>query len=113
VHLEKISTQKILVIKISLGGIGMSNKKTKTHSDKFKLKVALAAMKADRPVAELCQEFALATSQIYAWKKQLEDRGVEAFSRERAASKKGLDVEKFHVIIGKLIVERESLLRSF
>ena len=90
----------------------MINKVSRTHSDKFKLKVALAAIKADRPIAELCQEFALATSQIYAWKKQLEDRGIEVFSREKMAAKKSLDVEKFHVIIGKLIVERESLLRS-
>ena len=90
----------------------MSKKVSKTHSDKFKLKVALAAIKADRPVAELCQEFELATSQIYAWKKQLEDRGVEAFSRERTVAKKSLDTEKFHIIIGKLVVEREALLRS-
>lgn len=90
----------------------MSNKVSRTHSDKFKLKVALAAIKADRPIAELCQEFALATSQIYAWKKRLEERGIEVFSCEKKAAKKSLDVEKFHVIIGKLIVERESLLQS-
>ena len=90
----------------------MSNKASRTHSDKFKLKVALAAIKANRPVAELCQEFALSTSQIYAWKKQLEDRGIEAFSREKMTAKKSFDVERFHAIIGKLIVERESLLRS-
>jgi len=90
----------------------MSTKSTRTHSDQFKLKVALSAIKANRPIAELCQEFALASSQIYAWKKQLEDRGIEVFAREKIAAKKSLDVEKCHSIIGKLIVERESLLRS-
>ena len=90
----------------------MNDKINKIHKDKFKLKVALAAIKADKPVAELCQEFALAASQIYAWKKQLEERGVEAFSNGRSATKKGLDAEKFHAIIGRLVVERDSLLRS-
>jgi len=90
----------------------MSNKINKTYGDKFKLKVALAAVKADKPVAELCQEFALAASQIYAWKKQLEERGIEAFSKERSTAKKCLDAEKFHAIIGRLFVERDSLLRS-
>lgn len=90
----------------------MSNKTNKIHTDKFKLKVALAAVKADKPVAELCQEFALAASQIYAWKKQLEERGIEAFSNGKSAAKKSLDPEKFHAIIGRLVVERDSLLRS-
>ena len=90
----------------------MNDKTNKIHKDKFKLKVALAAVKADKPVAELCQEFALAASQIYAWKKQLEERGIEAFSNGKNAAKKGLDAERYHAIIGRLIVERYSLLRS-
>ena len=90
----------------------MSHKTNKVHKDKFKLKVALAAIKADKPVAELCQEFTVASSQIYAWKKQLEERGIEIFTSDKKSIKKNVDVEKFHAIIGKLVVERESLLRS-
>jgi transposase-like protein len=47
----------------------MSGKTNKSYSDKFKLKVALTAIKADKPMSKLCQEFALAASQIYTWKK--------------------------------------------
>ena len=79
----------------------------KTHGDSFKLKVALAALKSDRTVSELCQEFALVSSQIYAWKNQLEKRGTEIFADKRKATKQGVEIEKLHAIIGKLIVERE------
>ena len=78
----------------------------------FTLKVALAALKADKTVSELCQEFAIASSQIYAWKNQLEERGIEAFADKRKAAKRGIDIEKLHAIIGKLVVERELITQT-
>lgn len=49
----------------------MNGQIKKSHGSKFKLKVALAAIKTDKTMSELCQEFDVAISQIYAWKKQL------------------------------------------
>lgn len=40
----------------------------------FRAKVALAAIKGDRTVAELASAFGLHPSQTYNWKKQLLDR---------------------------------------
>lgn len=85
----------------------MDGKIKKSHGDKFKLKVALAAFKMDKTMSELCQEFAITAAQIYAWKSQLEDRGIEAFADRRKMSKENVDVEKLHAIIGKLVVERQ------
>lgn len=87
----------------------MNSKIKKSHSDKFKLKVALASLKADKTVAELCQEFGLVSSQIYTWKNQLETRGIEIFENKKTTPKQGADIDKLHAIIGKLIVERETL----
>ena len=45
----------------------------KKHGSAFKGKVALAAIKEKKTTAELSQQYSVASSQIFAWKKQLED----------------------------------------
>lgn len=90
----------------------MLNKIRKHHSDQFKFKVALEAIKGEKPVAELCQEYSVASAQIYLWKKQLEDSGHELFSR--AKKSKNPDAEKDHLlrVIGKVTAERDFLSRA-
>jgi len=42
-----------------------------THSPAFKARVALAALRDDKTMAELSKEFELHASQVIEWKRQL------------------------------------------
>ena len=83
----------------------------KRHSDAFKLKVALAALKGDKTVVELSQKFGVVASQIYAWKQKLESDGRMVFADKRVAANQQENVDKLHRIIGQLTVERDFLSR--
>ena len=54
----------------------------KKYSAEFKHKVALAAIKGDRTMAELSQHFGVHISQIQKWKSHLEKEGALLFSEK-------------------------------
>ena len=87
------------------------SKKYASHLAQFKFKVALEAIKGTTPSAELCQEFGLSSSQIYAWKKQLEDAGPKVFSNKKKKDSEPT-VEQLHATIGKLKVENDFLSKA-
>ncbi len=82
----------------------------KKHSSSFRVKVALEALKGQKTTAELCQEFSVSTSQIYAWKKQLEE-GAKSLFEEKQKKDPQDEIDKLHRVIGKLTAERDFLER--
>ena len=51
----------------------------RTHSPAFKAQVALAAVRDDKTMAELCKEFELHASQVIEWKRQLRVGAADVF----------------------------------
>ena len=84
------------------------------HSAAFKAKVALAAIKGDRTVAELAVHFGVHPNQIHNWKKQLLDGAVSVF--EGGVSAGGTtnegQVDLLYRQIGQLKVENDFLARK-
>ena len=84
----------------------------KNHSNSFKFKVVLDAIAGKKTMADLCNEYCVASSQIYAWKKQFEERGPAVFEDKRSSeSNNSNEIDKLHRIIGELTVERDFLSR--
>ena len=85
------------------------------HSAAFKAKVALAAIKGDRTVAELAVHFGVHPNQIYNWKKQLLDGAASVFEGGGAAVEgvaSEAQVDLLYRQIGQLKVENDFLARK-
>ena len=84
----------------------------KYHGDAFKFKVALAAIQGAKSATEMVQEFGVVSSQIYAWKKQLEEKGASVFSDKRQIENKEGETERLYATIGRLTIERDVLVQA-
>ena len=79
----------------------------RTHNPAFKARVALAALREDRTLAELCKQFELHPNQISEWKKQLLERAAEVF--DGGASPEQVNLVPLHAKIGQLALENDFL----
>src|SRR5262245_51145298 len=59
----------------------MKKRARRNHSSALKAKVALAAIKGDRTLAQLSEHFDVHASQITIWKDQLVECAAEVFER--------------------------------
>src|SRR3981189_3438044 len=91
-------------------GETMSRRARLNHSPAFKAKVALAAIKGDRTIAQLAEHFDVHANQITAWKSQLEGNASEIFGPGGGPpAAPAVDVKSLHAKIGELTLENDFL----
>ena len=88
-------------------------RKRRNHLPGFKAKVALAAIKGDRTLAELAEQFDVHQNQIQDWRKQLLDQADTVFGRgqERKTTDEA-HLKDLYAKIGELALENDFLAKA-
>jgi transposase len=92
-------------------GEQMSKRPRRNHTAAFKAKVALAALKGEKALSELAEQFDVHANQITQWKSQLLEGAVGVFSGEAKAESaaEAIDLKSLHAKIGQLTLENDFL----
>ena len=86
----------------------MNRRPRRNHTPAFKAKVALAAVKGDRTLAQLAEQFDVHPNQITSWKAQLEEGAADVFG-SGGVVQPAVDVKSLHAKIGELTLENDFL----
>jgi len=87
----------------------MTRRTRRNHSAAFKAQVALAAVKSDKTLAELAQQYVIHPNQITDWKRQLTERAGQVFGDASSQVTSDPDLTTLHAKIGRLTLENDFL----
>lgn len=89
----------------------MQRRTRRNHTPAFKAKVALAAIKGDRTLSQLAEQFDVHPNQVTSWKAQLEGGAADVFGPGRGdgTAPPAVDVKSLHAKIGELTLENDFL----
>jgi len=89
----------------------MTRRARRTHTPGFKAKVALAAIKGEKTLAELAHEYDVHPNQITSWKAQLLEGAAGVFGSGASGieAAPAVDLKVLHAKIGELTLENDFL----
>jgi transposase-like protein len=89
----------------------MARRQRRNHSPAFKAKVALAAVRGEKTMSELAEQFDVHANQISTWRDQLLNGAADVFggSEKPADAAPAIDVKSLHAKIGELTLENDFL----
>ena len=91
----------------------MAKRTRRNHSPAFKAKVALAAVKGERTLADLAEQFDVHPNQIQEWKKQLGAKAENVFGAAvRDVAHHDHLQQQLHAKIGQLTMEKDFLANA-
>ena len=86
------------------------SRKRRNHSSAFKAKVALSALKGDRTLSELSEQFDVHPNQILNWKRRLSEHAPDIFGvGEELRRGSQEEVKRLQAKIGQLAMENDFL----
>ena len=80
----------------------------RNHGATFKAQVAVAAIKGDKTLTELAEQFSVHPTQITEWKQQLLARAADVFGGTKPPAE-APDLKTLHAKIGQLTLENDFL----
>jgi transposase len=87
----------------------MTRRPRRNHTAAFKAKVALAALKGDKTLAELAEQFDVHPNQITDWKTRLAEGASGVFGGDKAEQPVKVDLTRMQAKIGELTLENDFL----
>ena len=88
----------------------MARRPRRNHSLAFKAKVAVAAIKGEKTLIGLAQDFDVHPNQIKQWRDQLLEGATGVFgATPRSEPEPAIDVKTLHAKIGELTLENDFL----
>jgi len=89
----------------------MTKRTRRNHSGSFKAKVALAALRGDKTVVEIAQQYEVHPNQVTEWKRQLLERAADVIDGGAPAGQKESlpDLKELHAKIGQQSLEIDFL----
>jgi transposase-like protein len=91
-------------------GVEMTKRSRRTHSPAFKAKVALAAVKGEKTLAELAQQFDVHPNQITIRKNHLLESAAGVLGQDKPGPvETPVDLKALHAKIGALALENDFL----
>ena len=88
-------------------------RKRRNHSPAFKAKVALAAIKGDKTLAQLASDHDVHVNQIQSWQKQLKEN-ISGLFESQAKKRKDFqgEIKELQAKVGQLTMENDFLSKA-
>lgn len=81
----------------------------RNHSVAYKAKVAITAVKGDKTLSELAEQFDVHPNQITQWKAQLLERATDVFATAAERKEQLPDLKTLHAKMVQLTLENDFL----
>jgi transposase-like protein len=93
---------------VNRGASALTEREETTHLD-FKAKVAIGAIKGDKTLAELAEQFDVRPNQISEWKQHSQESAADVFNGTQKPRAAEVDLKVLHAKIGQLTLENDFL----